>query len=259
VPGDHNNYIVKPVEKAIQVLRCAGAASSPLSLKEISSRVGLPKTTVFRYLQTFRACGLIAHDAERDLYRVDAGILSLIPQSGSLHRLREVALPHMRSLQQLFNETVNLGIVEGTSIVYIEIIESQRRLRMQARVGGRDPVHTTAIGKAVLAHLPADLARQIIPPRLRKRTERTVSSAARLTAELEETRQRGYAMEEGENEEGASCIGVPIFGEVGAVIAGLSISAPASRLTAVTRQRIAPVLSDAGRRISAALGFRSAR
>src|SRR5262249_12062381 len=122
------NYVVKPVERAIRVLQCAGAASSPLSLKEISARVGLPKTSVFRYLQTLRAGGLIAHDADRDLYRVGAGILSLVPQGGGLQRLREIALPHMRSLQRRFNETVNLGIVEGVNVVYIEIIESKRAL-----------------------------------------------------------------------------------------------------------------------------------
>jgi DNA-binding IclR family transcriptional regulator len=180
-----NDYIVKPVEKAIQVLRCVSIASSPMALKEISSRVDLPKTTVFRYLHTLRACGLIAHDPDRGLYRIDAGILSLVPQGGGLQHLRGIAVPYMQALQKRWNETVNLGIVEGTNIVYVEIFESQRALRMQARVGGRDPIHTTAIGKAILAHLPDDLARQILPPRLRKRTTRTVSSAATLAGELE--------------------------------------------------------------------------
>jgi hypothetical protein len=98
-------YIIQPVWRAIQVLQCAGSAPSPLSLKEISGRGGLPKTSVFRYLQTLKACGLIAHDADRDLYRIDAGILSLIPQSGGLQRLREIALPHTRALRRRFNET----------------------------------------------------------------------------------------------------------------------------------------------------------
>ena len=254
-----NDYIVKPVEKAIQVLRCVSIASSPMALKEISSRVDLPKTTVFRYLHTLRACGLIAHDPDRGLYRIDAGILSLVPQGGGLQHLRGIAVPYMQALQKRWNETVNLGIVEGTNIVYVEIFESQRALRMQARVGGRDPIHTTAIGKAILAHLPDDLARQILPPRLRKRTTHTVSSAATLAGELELTRSIGYAFEESENEEGASCIGAPIFDESNKVAAGLSIAAPAARLNASMRQRMAPTLIDAARRISTTLGFRSCR
>ena len=253
------SYVVKPVERAIRVLQCAGAASSPMSLKEISARVGLPKTSVFRYLRTLCACGLIAHDADRDLYRVDAGILSLVPQGGGLQRLREIALPHMRSLQQRYNETVNLGILEGVNVVYIEIIESKRALRMQARVGGRDPVHSTAIGKAILAHLPDDIRQQIVPPRLRKRTALTLTSVTSLDAELASTRDRGYALEEGENEEGAACIGAPIFSESGEVSAGISIAAPAARLGEQRRHEIAPVLVGAAERISVTLGFRSAR
>jgi IclR family transcriptional regulator, KDG regulon repressor len=256
VPKD---YIVKPVEKAIQVLRCVSVAPSPMSLKEITSRVNLPKTTVFRYLHTLRACGLIAHDCEGDLYRVDSGILSLAPQTGGLQRLREIAVPFMQALRKRWNETVNLGVVEGANIVYVEIFESHRALRMQARVGRRDPVHTTAIGKAILAHLPEDLAHQILPPRLRKRTAYTISSAANLARELELARTVGYASEEGENEEGASCIGAPIFDERNKVAAGLSISAPAARLTASMRQRMAPSLIDAARRISTTLGFQTTR
>jgi DNA-binding IclR family transcriptional regulator len=80
------SYLVKPEMRAIQVLECAAAAASPISLKEISGRVAMPKATVFRYLHTLRACGLIAHDAERDLYRVDAGILSLVQAHGRASR-----------------------------------------------------------------------------------------------------------------------------------------------------------------------------
>jgi DNA-binding IclR family transcriptional regulator len=257
--GVPNDYIVKPVEKAIQVLRCVSAAPSAMTLKEITSRVDLPKTTVFRYLHTLRACGLIAHDSEGDLYRVDSGILSLAPQTGGLQRLREVAVPYMQALQKRWNETINLGVVEGANIVYVEIFESHRALRMHARVGRRDPIHTTAIGKAILAHLPPDLAHQILPPRLRKRTAYTVSSAAHLAHELEFVRKLGYASEESENEEGASCIGAPIFDESNKVAAGLSISAPAARLNASMKQRMAPSLIDAARRISTTLGFRTTR
>jgi DNA-binding IclR family transcriptional regulator len=230
-----------------------------MTLKEICARVGFPKTTVFRYLQTLHAAGLVAHDPAEDLYRIDVGILSLVPRGGSLQRLRDIALPHMRALQERFNETVNLGTVEGNSVVYVEIIESRRSLRMQARVGGRDPIHTTAIGKAILAHLPDKLGRQILPPSLRKRTTRTVATILALARELEQVVALGYAEEEGENEEGAACIGAPIFAEGSAVIAGLSVSAPATRLSADRRRQIAPILLATARRISTTLGFRSER
>lgn len=138
-------------------------------------------------------------------------------------------------------------------------LRSYRHLDLRPGVGGRDPVHSTAIGKAILAHLPDDIRQQIVPPRLRKRPALTLTSITSLDAELASTRDRGYALDEGENEEGAACIGAPTFNESGEVGAGISIAAPAARLGQQRRHEIAPVLVGAAERISATLGFRSAR
>src|SRR5262249_38951963 len=151
-----------------------------LALSEICYRVDLPKTTVFRYLQTLCACGFVTHDPDTDLYRIGLRVWELGQSVHEPLRMREFALPVMRDLRDQFNETVNLGVLNGFDVVYLEIIESRRSLRMQAQLGGRDPIYSTALGKAVLAFMPEDQWQVHLPPDLTPRTERTIVSRAML-------------------------------------------------------------------------------
>jgi DNA-binding IclR family transcriptional regulator len=153
-PPMTNDYIVKPVYKALQVLQCLGDEQRELALSEICYRVGLPKTTVFRYLYTLRECGFVDYDPATDLYRLGLRMWELGRAAGARLRIREVAVPFMRELRNRFNETVNLGMLDDTEVVYLEIVESRRSLRMHAKLGGRDPVYSTTLGKASMAFLP---------------------------------------------------------------------------------------------------------
>src|SRR5262245_58807781 len=175
-----NSYIVQPVYKALQVLRCLGDERRELALSEICYRVDLPKTTVFRYLQTLCACGFVTHDPGTDLYRIGLRVWELSQMVHEPLRIRDVALPPMRELRDRFNETVNLGVLDSLDVVYLEIIESRRSLRMQAQLGGRDPVYSTALGKVVLAFMPEGQWATHLPDVLAPRTHRTVTSRAKL-------------------------------------------------------------------------------
>src|SRR5215207_8833390 len=104
-------YVVKPVYKALQVLIALGDEHRPLTLTEICHRVRLPKTTVFRYLQTLAQCGFVAHNRQEDMYHLGARLFELGQLAGQLLRIRDVALPVMVGLRDHFNETVNLGIL----------------------------------------------------------------------------------------------------------------------------------------------------
>jgi DNA-binding IclR family transcriptional regulator len=252
---DSRDYVVAPVLRAMTVLRCVGEAPGPMSLKAIAVASGVPKSTTFRYLQTLCAAGMLAHDKAHDIYRIDPRIIGMLNLGGTVQSLRETCLPVMRELHQAFDETVNLGVLEGSQVVYIEIIESTRSLRFHASVGGRDPAHTTALGKALLAHLPPEPRALALPRPLRRRTDRTIVDRGALLAELEAIRGRRYAVDAGENEEGAICFGAPIFGTSGAAVAGISLSMPAVRLDDRLRTRIVARLLDAAERLSR--GFRS--
>jgi IclR family transcriptional regulator, KDG regulon repressor len=247
-------YIVQPVSKALRVLVHVAEKGHGVPLAEIAAEVRLPKTTVFRYLQTLVAAEFLHYDTGNDHYSVGHRFRALARADTSLQRLRDLAQPEMAELRRAFNETINLGILVGGHVVYIDMVESSHALRMQTRIGDRDPVHSTSLGKAILAFLPEVECAALIRRSLRARTARTVIDQPTLLRQLAKARRLGYATEVGENEDGAMCIGVPILDGARRPLAAISLSAPEKRLTRTVAANAAAALCDAARRVSARFG-----
>ncbi|MCP8938449.1 IclR family transcriptional regulator [Alsobacter sp. SYSU M60028] len=247
-------YIVQPVMKALRVLRTVAEKGHGVTLTEVATELRMPKTTVFRYLQTLTAASFLTHDAARDRYGVGMRFRALASADKSLQRLRALAQPRMAELGRAFNETINLGVLSDGHIVYIDMVEANRALRMQARIGDRHPVHSTALGKAMLAFLPEAARGAYLDGALRERTIKTVTDRAVLKRQIEDVRRRGYSVEVGENEDGSMCIGVPVFGEDGAPLAAISLSAPERRMSKEVTARAAGALREAAAQISDELG-----
>ena len=249
-----DQYIVKPIAKALQLLEFVVEEGRELALTEIVHKSGLPKTTAFRYLQTFCQAGFLSYDPHSDRYRMGVRLWTLAQTKGSHSILRDAAMSTMRQLRDRFNETINLAELDGNEVVYIEMVESRRSLRTLAKIGSRDPASCTAVGKAMLAFMPENERRHYLPIELHTRTTPTVISLEAFEAEMESTVKRGFALDHGENEEDSFCIGAPIFHPNGAIIAGISLSAPATRITAPLRLQIGAALLEASRSIGALLG-----
>jgi DNA-binding IclR family transcriptional regulator len=225
-----------------------------VTLTEVASELKLPKTTVFRYLQTLTAASFLRHDPARDRYGVGLRFHALAKADKGLQNLRSLAQPLMVELGRRFNETINLAILADGHIVYIEMIEANRALRMQARIGDRHPLHSTSLGKAILAFLPDAEQTSLLDETLPEMTFKTVTNRRLLRRQIDDVRRRGYAIEIGENEEGSMCIGVPILDEKGLPLAAMSLAAPERRMTpAITDEAIAG-LREATRAISIQLG-----
>lgn len=219
--------------------------------------VGLPKTTAFKYLYTLEEAGFVTHSEDKDRYQIGTRVWELGQLAGAERRLREVSLPEMIKLRDSFNETVNLGILDRREVLYLEMVESRHALSMRARVGGRDPVYSTSLGKAMLAFVPEEQWPDHLPTRLVRRAEGTHTSLKTLKRELLTTRERGYALDRGENEPDARCVGAPIFGQSGEVAAAISVSAPASRLTQEREAEVGNEVMRAAASISRSLGYAS--
>lgn len=247
-------YVVKPVYKALQVLIVLGGERRPLTLTEICHRVRLPKTTVFRYLQTLAACGFVSHDRGEDIYQLGARLFELGQLAGQQLRIRDIALPMMVDLRDRFNETVNLGILDGCDIVYVEMVESHHALRMQATLGSRDPAYATALGRAMLAFMDDTSRQRHLPKQLAARTVYTVHTRPQLERVLREAKQTGYAVDDQENEDGARCVGAPVFEYPGRVVAALSVSAPTARLRPDLLEEVAAAVKNTAAAISSQLG-----
>lgn len=245
-------YSVLPVAKAMQVFGYVASQAHDVTLTEVVQALGMPKTTVFRYLQTLSAAGLFKHDIVQDRYGVGERFRELARTDAIYHSLRSTAQSELDNLVGGFRETVNLAVLADDEIVYVDIREATRTQRFQARVGHRHPVHSTSLGKAMAAYLPAEVAERLVRPEFEQRTYRTLTDARTFRRHVEDARRRGFAMDSGENEDGVICIGVPIFDGKGYPIAAVSLSAKESRMKSLV-DRAAEALQDAARRITASL------
>jgi IclR family acetate operon transcriptional repressor len=139
--------------------------------------------------------------------------------------------------------------------VYISVAESRHSLRMQAGLGKRDPIYSTALGKAILAFLPETQWRHHIPDEWEPRTAHTRNSLLALKRDLLQTRERGYSVDNEENELGARCVGAPIFNHIGRAIAAVSVSGPVSRMSEEMKPILAAGVMQAAAEISQRLGY----
>jgi IclR family transcriptional regulator, KDG regulon repressor len=243
-------YIVGPVWKALKVLAFVAESGRVVSLTEVADTLHLPKTTAFRYLHTLSASTFLEHHVNEDRYEIGARFRALARTDSSLHRLREVSLPVMRQLLEQFNETINLAIESGGEMIYIEVIESTRTLRIGARIGTREPMHTTALGKAFLAYMEESAREAVFRSGLAARTHRSLRDVGVLKRQLERVQQLGFAIETGENEDGALCVGVPILDDLNHPIGALSLSAPERRQASDLLDRATQALVVAGKKIT---------
>ncbi|MER3403917.1 MAG: IclR family transcriptional regulator [Chloroflexota bacterium] len=228
-----------------------------LTLTELSSRSGINKVTVLRILANLEERGYVERDEATGQYRLGFRLLQLGMRKSEGLDLRTVARPVLKTLHAETGETVNLAIPNRDRLVYIDIIESTHGLRMAATIGARDDYHSTALGKAMLAYQPASfreelLARQALP----RKTSHTIVEPGALQAELDRVREAGFAVDDEENEPGARCIAAPVFDYHGRVVAAISISGPASRVSQDRERDLATRVTAAARQISLALGFR---
>lgn len=239
-------YLVEAVLRALQILDCLDGATE-MTLHQISQRTGLNKSRCFRLLHTLVSRHYVERAADGQRYRVGSRLLERA--AGSRRDVRELAHPSLVALRDQFNETVNLGLIHNSEVLYIDLVESQRPFRMSAMIGSRMPVVSTAMGKAILAGLEADAAKTLLAGHTGPRT---------LPAELERVRRLGYAIDKEENEPGVACIGAAIYDANGAPAAAISVSGPVHRILLRERE-IAKALHNVCHRLSEQLGASPAR
>lgn len=254
--GESPDYTIAVVGRALDILEALAGSDVPLGASDVARRAGATKSATYRLLATLEQRGYVVKDPVTAQYRLGTRLAYLGQRSLSTLDLRQVARPLLEDLHQRYHETVNLGVPDGDGgqIVYIDMLESDQGLRMAAHLGGRDAMHCTALGKAILANLPPARREPVLAGPLARRTPATITEPAALRVELEGVRARGLAEDRGENEVGARCVAAPIFDHTGAVVAALSVSAPASRLDDARAAEIATAVRAAADDITRRLG-----
>jgi DNA-binding IclR family transcriptional regulator len=239
------------VDRAARLLTEVVHASDSVTFTELATATGLAKSTTSRLLLALERNGLVRRD-ETGRFRPGEMFVRFAWRGGAEAGLTEVARPYLDRLGRSTGETVNLGVGRGGLVEQIAQVDSVYVIGATNWLGRPAPLHCTAIGKVLLAYGAAELP----PGRLERRTERTITSRAALEAELDAVRRCGYAVIDGELEPGLVAVAAPVFRDGGAVVAGLSVSGPDTRLTPARAADVAAAcLAQAGA-LSAVLGHR---
>lgn len=247
--------LVQSVERVIVLLDALGRAGRPVSVRELSAQVGLPRPTIYRLLQTLSHHGFaVATDGG---FVIGPRILSLAAQRLEQIELRAIGRPILLELRDQAGETVHMAVLEQGQVVYIDKVESGGPLRMASKVGAIMPAHSTALGKTMLAFLPPQDVQGILRTHgLPRRTANTITDPARLLEELVTVRARGFAIDNVENEEGIRCVGAPIFDHRGQVAGAISLSGSVTTITLErARRELGPRVRETAQQISQALGW----
>lgn len=216
------------IDRAFSILEMMARAGRPLSLAELAKECRLPTPTVHRILQSLRDLGYVEAAERRGSYALAARLGSLREHSRDAV-LRAKALPLMEALHAEFDETVNLGLIEGIYMRYAHVIETTQALRWIVKPGARDLFHTTALGRAVVAQMPpVQQARLIAKVCADMPARRRPAARVRLEAELKATRLRGWALEEEETVVGVTCVAVSLA-PLGEPLVAVSVSVPVHR------------------------------
>jgi len=252
---DPNEYNVRAVERALQIMGCFDDEHPERGISEIAQAVGLHKATAYRIVTTLVNYGYLEWVADGQKYRLGLELSNLGFKVIRRMDLRREALPYMKQYVREWDETCDLSIFDQGRVFYIEILRGNHALTIAAAVGQRLPAHCTASGKLFLAYLPEAELDAILSRPLNVYTDNTVTSPDELNKQFEIIRNQGYAVDYEEYEVGVCAVAAPIFNRGGNVIAAIGGPSPISRMTPERINEIAEAFKDAAKAISQRMGY----
>lgn len=237
---------LRSVTNALRVMEQLADADGPITITDLAQRLGLAPSTIHRILATLAAEGMAVRVPSQRRYRAGPGLARLARRSLQDNvRLAEAARPVLHRLTAESGETSQLTVLDGQDTVAIDHVDSPQPVIVHHPAGSRVPAHATAVGQAILAHLP-EVAAKIARDGLVAHTPRTIVDPAAFVAELELIRTRGYATNVGQLHPETAGVAAPILEPSGAVIGSLGISGPAARIGRAKRLTALAELAAAG-------------
>ena len=246
------------VDKAVRMVQLLAEHPDGLGINALCRQLDTQKPGLLRILASLTAPGWVIKDPHSLRYRLGYRLLTLGAQALLGPHFQEIAHQGLRQLAQETHETANLGVLDQWQVVFIDQMEGAQAIRLQVRVGSRAPVHCTALGKAVSAHVPLDALNALWAmapyPRF---TSHTLCTDRELQHELERVRQQGFAVDNEEHREGICCIGAPIRNYHGDVVAAMSISGPTTRIPPAAVPDLGATVMHIADDVSHQLGYRA--
>ena len=252
------------LERGLAILSAFRPATPELGVTDLAQTLGLSRSTSHRYVSTLARLGYLEQNAQTRKYRLGPRVLDLGFSAINSMELRQISSPHLQQLSDETGHTVNMAILDGTDIVYIERCRTsgpgQREIDLALHVGSRLPAYCTSMGKVLLANLePARQAELLDRIDFLDRGPNTITSRAALVEELERVRTRGVAVNNEELAYGLRSIAVPVWGQSGEVVAAINLAVHRSAASIDDLvDRLRPLMHRTAAEISARLGYRPA-
>lgn len=248
--------IIGSLQKAIDILNLFNAQNPELGITDIAETLAMPKSTVAGLVYTLKVNGYLGQNPQNRKYRLGFKLVELSNRLLNQIGLRQVALHYLEMLRDWCNEGVNMAVHDGGDVIYIERLFGTNLLAMRSEIGKREPVHSTALGKAILSHFSNTEINDIIGryglPAL---TTNTITDDKQFLTELRKTKEQGYALDNEENELGGRCVAAPILDYTARPVAAVSISAPVQRLPLSKIPVYGSMVKETAAMISRQLGY----
>jgi len=219
-------------------------------MTDIAERVGLHKSTTHRLLATLERRRFVERRPGTGLYRLGLQVARLVHVTLDHDELFHLAVPYLRRLSEESEENVHFAVLDGTSVVYVHVVEGQRRVKLAATQGQSLPAHATASGKAILAFLPEAELRAVLGHGMPRYTPRTIQSVEAFIEDARRARDRGYAVSERELDNDITALAAPVLDADSRPLASVSIAGPAYRMTEQRIRKLAPRLLSAVHELS---------
>jgi DNA-binding IclR family transcriptional regulator len=230
--GKPNPAPVGVIGKVLRILELLDQSPEGLQLRHVAEKTGINKSTAHRFLSHLEAEGYLFREAT-GTYMIGPK-LARLGKGTSLHtRLCSICRPALVGLWKATGETINLAVLDGTDVLYLDVLETTHTFRLVSEVGMRRPFHCTSLGKVMLAHIEEGEKKEELLASIKftPMTPRTITSLAAFKKELNHIRKQGFSLDDGEVVSGVHCFGAPIIGAGGEVVGAISISCPIVRLT----------------------------
>lgn len=245
---------IQSLDRAMAILESL-AGLERATLSALAAETDQSPATVYRVLVTLEGRGIVEMDAAEQVWTIGPKAFRIGSTFLRRTSLVERARPVMRQLMAQTGETANLGVARGDAVLFLAQAETHASLRAFFPPGTLSPLHASGIGKALLAQFGSErLSDYYAAVTLTRFTAHTITDPRALAADLEATRERGYAVDDEEKAEGMRCVAAPVFDAVGEAVAGLSVSGPAARLTAERTADTGRLVARAAAALSRSLG-----
>jgi len=219
-------------------------------MTQIAQQVGINKSTVHRLLATLEAKRFVERDPVTGSYRLGINVLQMAYLTLEHNELRQIASRYLHRLSEQIRENVNLTILDGADVIYLDVIEGNQRVKLAAATGQRLPAFCTASGKAILAFSPEEIVQQVLEHGMPRYTQNTLDSLENFKENMIHTRERGFSLSMQEFEDGINAIAAPILDLDNCPIASVAVAGPSYRLTLDKMIDIAPKILATVREIS---------